>query len=268
MVKYKFHRKSYRIKKRKSIWRNRFFWLSILGLVILGGIFYLLGLSAFFRIEKIIVSGNEEIPKERIQDIVKENLERKIMFFKSKSIFLIDLKKIKENVLNIFPKIAEIEITRDFPDVLNLKVIERKEVGIFCRQDTCFLLDKEGIIFENVPEEMQLLKIQRLNFDREIKLGERIIEKEILSPILEAETKLREDFKIPVKEISIASNERVNFKTSDDWEIYLNPQKDMSWQLTKLKVDLENLIPFERRKDLEYIDLRFGDLAPFKYKTP
>jgi len=115
---------------------------------------------------------------------------------------------------------------------------------------------------------MQLLKIQRLNFDREIKLGERIIEKEILSPILEAETKLREDFKIPVKEISIASNERVNFKTSDDWEIYLNPQKDMSWQLTKLKVDLENLIPFERRKDLEYIDLRFGDLAPFKYKTP
>ena len=108
MVKYKFHRKSYRIKKRKSIWRNRFFWLSILGLVILGGIFYLLGLSAFFRIEKIIVSGNEEIPKERIQDIVKENLERKIMFFKSKSIFLIDLKKIKENVLNIFPKLLKL----------------------------------------------------------------------------------------------------------------------------------------------------------------
>jgi len=268
MAKYKSYRKPYRIKKRKSIFKNRFFWLSILGLVIVGGIFYLLVFSAFFRIEKVIVSGNEEIPKERIQDIVKENLERKIIFFKSKSIFLIDLKKIKENVLNIFPQIGEIEITRGFPDTLNLKVAERKEVGIFCHQDTCFLLDKEGIIFENVPEEMQLLKIQRLNFDREIKLGERIIEKEILSPILEAETKLREDFKIPVKEISIASNERVNFKTSDDWEIYLNPQKDMSWQLTKLKVDLENLIPFERRKDLEYIDLRFGDLAPFKYKTP
>ena len=262
------YRKPYRIKKRKSIWRNRFFWLGILGLVILGGIFYLLVFSAFFRIGKVIVSGNEKIPKERIQDIVKENLERKIIFFKSKSIFLIDLKKIKENVLNIFPKIAEIEITRDFPDTLNLKVTERKEVGIFCHQNACFLLDKEGIIFENVPEEMQLLKIQRLNFDREIKLGERIIEKEILSPILEAETKLREDLKIPVKEISIASDERVNFKTFEDWEIYFNPQKDINWQLTKLKAVLENEIPAEKRKDLEYIELRFGNSAPFKYRTP
>jgi len=268
MAKYKSYRKPYRIKKRKSIFKNRFFWLSILGLVIVGGIFYLLVFSAFFRIEKVIVSGNEEIPKERIQDIVKENLERKIIFFKSKSIFLIDLKKIKENVLNIFPQIGEIEITRGFPDTLNLKVIERKEVGIFCHQDTCFLLDKEGIIFENVPEEMQLLKIQRLNFDREIKLGERIIEKEILSPILEAETKLREDLKIPVKEISIASDERVNFKTFEDWEIYFNPQKDINWQLTKLKAVLENEIPAEKRKDLEYIELRFGNSAPFKYRTP
>ena len=262
------YRKPYRIKKRKSIWRNRFFWLGILGLVILGGIFYLLGLSAFFRIEKIIVSGNEEIPKERIQDIVKENLERKIMFFKSKSIFLIDLKKIKENVLNIFPQIGEIEITRGFPDTLNLKVAERKEVGIFCHQDTCFLLDKEGIIFENVPEEMQLLKIQKLNLDREIKLGERIIEKELSAPILEAETELREDFKIPVKEISIISDERVNFKTFEDWEIYFNPQRGINWQLTKLKAVLENEIPAEKRKDLEYIELRFGNSAPFKYRTP
>jgi len=261
------YRKPYRIKKKKSILKSRFFWLSILGLVILGGIFYLLVFSAFFRIEKVIVSGNEEIPKERIQDIVKENLERKIIFFKSKSIFLIDLKKIKENVLNILPPIGEIEITRGFPDTLNLKVTERKEVGIFCHQDACFLLDKEGIIFENVPEEMQLLKIQKLNLDREIKLGERIIEKELLRPILEAETKLRDDFKIPVKEISIASDERVNFKTFEDWEIYFNPQKDINWQLTKLKAVLENEIPAEKRKDLEYIELRFGNSAPFKYRV-
>ena len=268
------YRKPYRIKKKKSILKSRFFWLSILGLVILGGIFYLLVFSAFFRIEKVIVSGNEEIPKERIQDIVKENLERKIIFFKSKSIFLIDLKKIKENVLNILPPIGEIEITRGFPDTLNLKVTERKEVGIFCHQDACFLLDKEGIIFENVPEEMQLLKIQKLNLDREIKLGERIIEKELIRPILEAETELRDynpptahscpDFKIT--EFSIISEERINAKTSEGWEIYFNPQRDINWQLTKLKADLENEIPAERRKDLEYIDLRFGDFAPYKYK--
>jgi len=29
---------------------------------------------------------------------------------------------------------------------------------------------------------------------------------------------------------------------------------------------LEEKIPPESRKDLEYIELRFGNLAPFKYK--
>jgi cell division protein FtsQ len=265
------YRKPYRIKQKKSIFRNRFFWFGILGLVVSGGIFYLLVFSALFQIEKVTVFNNKKIPKERIQDIVKENLERKIIFFKSKSIFLIDLKKIKENVLNNFPSIAEIEINRRFPNTLNLKVTERKEVGIFCYQEACFLLDKEGIIFENVPKEIPLLKIQKLNIDKEMKLGERMIEKELIQPILEVETKLRDyiplaapDFKIT--EFSIISEERINAKTSEGWEIYFNPQRDINWQLTKLKALLENEIPAEKRKDLEYIELRFGNSAPYKYR--
>ncbi len=274
------YRKPYRIKKKKSILKNRFFWLSILILVFLFSIFYFLFFSEIFQIKKIIVSGNEKVPKEKIQDIVKENLEKKIIFSKSKSIFLIDLKKIRENVLDVFPQIGEIEINRDFPDTLNLLVTERKEVGIFCQNDFCFLLDKEGVIFENVPKEMPLLKIQNLNYlnsGKEIKLGEKIIEKEILSPILEAETKLR-DYNLPstlpperapnlkIVEVSIISEERINAKTSEGWEIYFNPKKDINWQLIKLKAVLENEIPAEKRKDLESIELRFGNFANPKYK--
>lgn len=275
MTKY---RMPYRIKKKKSIWRNRFFWNTILISAIFGAIFYFLFFPAFFQIEKITVSGNEKIPKERIQDIVKENLEREVMFFKSKSIFLINFKKIKESILNIIPQIGEVEISRVLPDKLNLKVTERKEVGIFCKNDLCFLLDKEGIIFENVPKEIQLLKIQKLNLDEEIKLGEKILEKELITPILEAETKLR-DYNPPstlpqerapnlkIAEVLIISEERVNFKTFEGWEIYFNPKRDVNWQLTKLKAVLENEIPAEKRKDLEYIELRFGNFAPFKYRV-
>jgi len=53
------------------------------------------------------------------------------------------------------------------------------------------------------------------------------------------------------------------------WEIYFNlqkDQKDIDWQLVKLRAVLEEKIPSENRKDLEYIELRFGNFAPYKYK--
>lgn len=257
------YRKPYRIRKKKSIFKNRFFWISIFILMVLGGIFYLLFFSEVFQIKKVIITGEEKVSKDDIETVIGSELEQKILLFKTKNIFLINSKKIKENILNTFPQIGEVKIKREFPATLNLLITERKEVGIFCRDTTCFLLDKEGVIFENVSEETPLLKIQdsNLNLDKEIKTGEKILEKEILSPILETETNLRENLKIPIKEILIVSQERVNFKTFEDWEIYFNPQEDMNWQLTKLKAVLENEIPAEKRKDLEYIELRFGNFA-------
>ena len=46
----------------------------------------------------------------------------------------------------------------------------------------------------------------------------------------------------------------------------MNPQERVEWQLTKLEVNLKEEIPPESRKNLEYIELRFGNFAPYKYK--
>ena len=64
----------------------------------------------------------------------------------------------------------------------------------------------------------------------------------------------------------IVSDEKLTGLTTEDWEVYFNLQKDIEWQLTKLRAVLEEKIPPEKRKDLEYIELRFGNFAPFKYK--
>ena len=113
----------------------------------------------------------------------------------------------------------------------------------------------------------QLIKIKKAIKDKELKLGDRVLEKELISAILEIESKLENDLKIPIEEVLVVSDERINIKTSDGWEIYLNPKGDIEWQLTKLRVDLEEEIPQERRKDLEYIELRFGNFAPYKYRS-
>jgi len=271
------YRKPYRIKKKKSIFRNRFFWLGILILIVFIGLFYFLVFSSFFQIKEIKISGNsafaeasadrQKISVENIQEVIEKEIEQRVLFLPTKSIFLAGFPKIKAKISETFPQIAQINFKREFPDTLTVMIEERKPTAVFNREDLYFFLDKEGIIFENTLAGGQLIKIKKAVKAKELKLGDRVLEKELISAILEIESKLENDLKIPIEEVLVVSDERINIKTSDGWEIYLNPKGDIEWQLTKLRVDLEEEIPQERRKDLEYIELRFGNFAPYKYRS-
>jgi len=271
------YRKPYRIKKKKSIFRNRFFWLGILILIVFIGLFYFLVFSSFFQIKEIKISGNsafaealadrQKISVENIQEVIEKEIEQRVLFLPTKSIFLADFPKIKAKISETFPQIAQINFKREFPDTLTVTIEERKPTAVFNQEDLYFFLDKEGIIFENTLAGGQLIKIKKAVKDKELKLGDRVLEKELISAILEIESKLENDLKITIEEVLVVSDERINIKTSEGWEIYLNPKGDIEWQLTKLRVDLEEEIPQERRKDLEYIELRFGNFAPYKYRS-
>ena len=169
-------------------------------------------------------------------------------------------------VLEKFPQINQINFKRKFPQSLEVTVEERKPEAIFCQEEKCFFLDKEGIIFEEVSGGEEYPKIKNSAINQPLNFGDRVVEKELLRLILETELKLRDDFKIPIGELLIVSDENVHAKTLEGWEIYFNPKGDLGWQLTKLKADLEEEILQEKRKDLEYIELRFGNFAPYKYR--
>ena len=55
MVSYKY-RRPHRIRKKKSIFRSRFFWIALLVLFFLGAIFYFLIFSPIFQIKGIKIS--------------------------------------------------------------------------------------------------------------------------------------------------------------------------------------------------------------------
>ena len=121
----KAYRKPYRIKKKKSILKNRFFWLGVLTFTFAGIICYFLFFSEIFQVEKIIITGEERVPTESLKLLIDKNLEKKILFLKTKSIFLVNLSEIKKDILDNFPQIAGVEIGRGFPDALNILIIER-----------------------------------------------------------------------------------------------------------------------------------------------
>ena len=259
------YRKPYRIKKKKSLFKSRLFWLTILVLIIFGGIFYLVCFSSIFQIKDIKISGNQKIQTQDIENLIKEKIKQKLLFFPTKSIFLIKSNEIVESLLEKFLKIDKVNLKRRLPESLIVEIQERLPLGVWCQGENCFYIDKEGIIFEENPPKVEFIIKSEESIAQGF-LGEKVIEKVLLESIFEIQRKLKESLKINIEEIIILEKEKINAKTSEGWEIYFNPTGDINWQLTKLSLVLEKEIPPERRKDLEYIDLRFGNFAPYKYK--
>jgi len=255
-----------KVKRKKSIFKNRFFWISCLVLVILGVFFYFLFFSSFFQVKKIIISGNERVSEKEIQDIIQKNLKKRFLFFSTESIFLTNLNKVKKDILSNFPQISDIEISRRFPDVLNIIVLERIEVAKFCRLDNCFSLSSDGVIFKENQSKENLIEIEdKREIILSFNLGQKIIEKENLEKILKIQKYISEEFEFGIKKF-ILFNEKLVVQTTENWEIYFNLNEDLDWQLTKLDLVLKEKIPSQKRRNLEYIELRFGDLATYKLR--
>ena len=258
--KYK-HKRVYRKRNKKSLFRSRIFLLTLLFLFFMGAFAYFLLFSSFFQIKEIKISGNIKVPVEDLKNTISNQIDKKIIFVNFKNIFFANLDELNEIILEKFPQIAKVNLDRKFPDVLAAQIEERKPVALFVRGENYFYIDKTGVIFEEVSEPHQMLRI-KLTSVPDLELGKRIIDEENITQILKINSKLN-DLKIPLEELLVVSERRVNAKTSEGWEIYFNPQRDIEWQLTDLSLLLKQRIPPEKRGNLEYIDLRFEKIYVF-----
>ena len=221
----------------------------------------------FFQIKQIKISGNQKVVKENLETIIKGLIEKKILFFPSKSIFLINSDQVKKQILIAFPLISSIDFKKELPDSLILEIEERKRVAVFVQNDKNFFIDKQGVIFEEIPKtECKTFKLKNLILNESLDLGNKVIDTAKISQIFNIKSDLRSSLGIITDEVVIVSEQRFNFTTADGWDIYFNPQNNIDWQIVKLKEVLEQEIPNENRGLLEYIELRFGNFAPYKYR--
>ena len=258
-------KKPYQIKKKEIIFRN-FFWVIILILLIFSSLFYFVVFSPVFQIREIKISNGQDFLVKDIENKIQNQIEQKILFFPSRSIFLANLKEINKIFLREFPLLRKVETRRDFPVTLIITVEERKPVAIFYHKEQKFFIDKYGIIFEEILDnEYFYLKIESLILTEELKLGNKILKEELVNQILEIKQQTKE-INIPIIKALIVSDRRLNVKTLENWEIYINPKNNISQQIFNLGIVLEKEIPLDRRRDLKYIDLRFGNRIFYKYR--
>lgn len=260
--------KKFKISKKKKLFFRKkaffnYFFLFLVFLILFWFIFF----SQFFRITKIDVLGNQELKKETISSFLEKQLSGKIYFLPKNNIFLVKILKIEKQLLEAFPRISKVELKLKPPNTLVCLLKEREAKAILVTDDKKFFLDEEGVIFDVFSQDFSLLPLIKSHFlPTNLHLNQKAIPKEIITSILKIHQSLTRELNLGIKEIEFFSEEKIHFLTEEGWKIFFKIGEE-EWQVLKLKTLLKEELPREKREKLEYIDLRFENLAPYKFKS-
>jgi cell division septal protein FtsQ len=225
--------------------------------------------SEKIRVKEIVVSGNKYSDQEKIVSDINSVLSEKYFFIFNKSnLFFYPRHKILEKVKNNHVIIKEIEIEITDWDNLAIKIVEHEPVAYYCKnQNECYLININGLVFDQeliLPDD--LVQVSGLLDENTNLIGQTYVEREKFENIINLIYLLDEnDFKTT----------RVYSKDYETFSIYLengpylliennsNIQEVVSNLKTVINQDGINAIQF---KNLEYVDLRFGNKVYYKIR--
>ncbi len=247
--------------------------LFFLGLAaIVGGTVYILNLPAL-NANKIYVHGAMLISAADVEKEVKDELSGKLWRFMPKSnFFLISSQRIKSNLENKFSSAAEINVEKVFPSSLNVTLKEHLLWGVYCEQnyagveaESCFYIDGRGVAYEDISEFRGAL-LPVVYSAKQVKVGDEVITPSVIQFFEEAKkssVEVRANLLSLTLSTSTPSDVRLNF--SEGWYAIVNMSQSAGEWLDVLKTVLDKDIG-DKRNQLEYIDLRFGNKVFYKYK--
>ncbi len=268
--------KVHKLKPKNPLYKQAWFWFSLLLVVIVGLFVYFLFFFPSIQVENINIAGNQKIETQRIKEIVNKNVEKKIfglgsINIVSKTILLVDADDITNDLLIAYPSIESVEVSKKLPQTVNVQIKERSPFAVFCKSgegttppQDCYYIDTAGVIFDSLPTVPEGMIIVRQATDENNLVGENVIAQNIMQAIEKVSQNLKNNFQIDVAEAMVSTPVRLNIKTGENWKIYFNVENDVDLQITKLNLLLQDEISTQERSKLEYIDLRYKDKTYYK----
>mgnify|MGYP001584407790 FL=1 len=222
----------------------------------------------YWRIKNIEIRGLEALGDEDIKLKVYQALDGKYLFFLSRdSILTLRTNFLTEKLKKEFPKIEKITITKSFPDTLKIDLAERKLFGIFCSVSNCAYIDNTGFAYESSPSSSGSLILKIVSDQEETKVGVQSLEPALMEQVifLGKETEKVAGAKVIAYELSLRFPREIHITTSEGFKIYFNRADDFTNVFKVLRTVLNEEIK-DRRANLDYIDLRFGNKVFYKWQ--
>lgn len=264
--------KIHQLRRKKRFFKRPIFWIALLAVILAVGLAYFYLFFPKVQVLHVQVSGNQALENKDIEVAAWSAINKKVLGMETASIFSVNKRKLQASVLAAFPSLREVVVQKQFFNGVALKVTERVPIGVFCRnQQECFFIDREGVIFSaqggsasggdpllsGAPRDVLIL-----TGDSQVSLGQGAVEKNIVEGILAIEENLRINFQVNVQEAVIANP--LIIKTSERWQLHIDPAANINLQISKLNALLADEISPSSRKQLKYIYLQYKDRAYYK----
>ncbi|MCD6149329.1 FtsQ-type POTRA domain-containing protein [bacterium] len=259
-------------EKRSVFFRMAFYFLLI---AFAGVTVYIFMFSPFLQINYVELRGVEELEYEKVSKELSCLLDGKYLGFISRNNFiLISERKIKNHLTEKFKKISEVEVEKKFPDTVKVRIVERKSLLLWCSGGPCYIIDEKGRAYSGAdfesPEikENNLIRLEDASA-KPVNLGEKVLGEDYINFILELTEEIKKEALADISgeyQTACRAAEDVRIKTAAGWDIYFSSKVPAKQSARTLKTFLEKEMGEEKRKNLEYVDLRVENKVYYKFK--
>lgn len=243
-----------KFKSKPKVDKKQFnkIWRILLILIIIFSLFYFVFCSEYFRINEIIVQGNNLVSEENIIQFVPHN----------SNMFLFSSSKVKKNILYNNPEIKNIEIFRGIPNALKIVVLEHDNKVIWESGGNQYLLSSQGRVTKKINQG-ESFPYPRVVDSKNIpvELGLNIVSPSFVSFIVNVNNNLLDVSNLSPSYFQVTETTfDVDLYTNSGIYIKLNTMRSSAKQLDNLK----KVLVSKKSEIKEYVDLRIDGLAYYK----
>ncbi|MDO8240682.1 MAG: FtsQ-type POTRA domain-containing protein [Candidatus Moranbacteria bacterium] len=250
--------------------------MRFLALVFLGVTIYILFFSQFVVVNSVVVSGTQNVDSQSVATLAMETIQGKSLgLFMKNNIILVSEQDIQSALENKFKRIENVEIVRQFPDKLLIRIKERESLLVFCSGEPCWVIDKNGHAYAQADFEANELGEKDLSILRDLSQKDIGIENFRLDVrlarfIVDVKNRLEQDLDIRTKQecqTKMLVSGDLEFETTSGWKIYFSYDIGENKSIEMLKTALQNALDKDKQANLEYIDLRLNNKVYYKLKN-
>lgn len=220
--------------------------LGALGVMVLVFVLMLYN-SALFEVKDIDVSGQSGLNREVVVELSEAD---------GVNLFTVRLGRIEER-LEANPYIESAKVTRDWPDGIDITIVERSPVGVWQVGGQSFLVDEGGYVLSALVDEPPANTLPIVAIDAAVPVPGERIDADALALVPDLMTAVPRATGERIVSFEYSSSEGLTSITESGVRIVFGDSKDYEYKLAALggvfNEAREQALPFS------VIDLRFGE---------
>lgn len=234
---------------------------------------YVLFFSEYLAITDISISGESDLREKDMLEALESEIGGKFLDIIPNNNFLFFPESRIENILlKRFKKIRTAEAEKKFPNKISIEIDEHKALMVWCSNGKCFLLDENGVAYNEADFESPELKENNLikiddGSGQSIDIGENVTDPSYENYAISIKSEFKKlDFDVEEYRTPSRIAQEIDVKTKQGVEIYLSTEFPLDSAMRALLIVLEKEIPRDQKEKLAYVDLRSENKVFYKFK--